>query len=389
MTEMMTDPDDIALADAPAIREIDTTGAAVAVTWADGVRAGFHPLWLRDNCRCTACRHPQAWEKTSDILDIEAAVQPAEVRLEEDALAVTWAPDGHESRFPAHWLYRHAPAVREATTRRDAPVLWRSDIGDALPEAECAAVVNTEAGLRDWLRQLRTHGVSIIRNTPCEEDQLFRVAGRIAYLRETNFGVDFAVVSVPDPVNVAYTAIDLKAHTDLANRETPPGIQFFHCLEFSATGGESLLVDGFAVAEELRRTDPDAFEMLSTVPVGYRFHDRDWDLRWRAPVIRLGPEGGYEEIRFSRQLEAAPDLDGETLVALHRAKQAFVRLTRDPAFELQLRLQPGDLLAFQNRRVLHGRASFDPRSGRRRFQGCYVDADEAWSRLRVLERPAA
>jgi len=129
--------------------------------------------------------------------------------------------------------------------------------------------------------------------------------------------------------------------------------------------------------------------VLSTVQVPFRFHDRNWDLRWQAPIIRLGSDGRCQEIRFSRQLEAPVDLDGETLVALHRAKQAFARLVRDPAFELRLRLEPGDLLAFHNRRVLHGRASFDPHSGRRRFQGCYVDADEAWSRLRVLERRAA
>jgi len=40
------------------------------------------------------------------------------------------------------------------------------------------------------------------------------------------------------------------------------------------------------------------------------------------------------------------------------------------------------------RRVLHGRAAFDPSTGRRHLQGCYVDRDQLLSRIRVLERQA-
>ena len=64
-------------------------------------------------------------------------------------------------------------------------------------------------------------------------------------------------------------------------------------------------------------------------------------------------------------------------------------MTRDPRFEVRLRLAPGELIAFDNRRVLHGRGAFDPASGRRRLQGCYVDGDELLSRIRTLERRLA
>ena len=42
--------------------------------------------------------------------------------------------------------------------------------------------------------------------------------------------------------------------------------------------------------------------------------------------------------------------------------------------------------AFDNRRVLHGRAAFAQGSGRRHFQGCYIEREEVESRIRVLER---
>ena len=47
---------------------------------------------------------------------------------------------------------------------------------------------------------------------------------------------------------------------------------------------------------------------------------------------------------------------------------------------------PGDLVGFDNRRILHGRDAFDPAAGRRRLRGCYLDHDDLFSRLRVLRR---
>jgi gamma-butyrobetaine dioxygenase len=42
-------------------------------------------------------------------------------------------------------------------------------------------------------------------------------------------------------------------------------------------------------------------------------------------------------------------------------------------------------MCFDNYRVLHGRSEFDPNSGPRHLQGCYLDRDDVLSRLRTLE----
>jgi len=44
------------------------------------------------------------------------------------------------------------------------------------------------------------------------------------------------------------------------------------------------------------------------------------------------------------------------------------------------------MVVFDNRRILHGRDSFDPSTGIRHFRGCYVDRGEFRSRLRLLGR---
>jgi gamma-butyrobetaine dioxygenase len=44
------------------------------------------------------------------------------------------------------------------------------------------------------------------------------------------------------------------------------------------------------------------------------------------------------------------------------------------------------MVVFDNRRILHGRDSFDPSTSFRHLHGCYVDCGEFTSRLRLLAR---
>ena len=69
---------------------------------------------------------------------------------------------------------------------------------------------------------------------------------------------------------------------------------------------------------------------------------------------------------------------------LYRALGLLAARIKDPANVLAFKLRPGDMMVFNNRRVLHGRQAFDPNTGPRRLQGCYVDLDEWHSRIRVL-----
>ena len=49
-------------------------------------------------------------------------------------------------------------------------------------------------------------------------------------------------------------------------------------------------------------------------------------------------------------------------------------------------LQSGDLVMFDNCRLLHGRTRFNPAEGLRHLQGCYIDIDGPRSLYRVLRR---
>ena len=56
--------------------------------------------------------------------------------------------------------------------------------------------------------------------------------------------------------------------TDLSTQTDPCGLQLFHLLSHTdGTGGESLLVDGFYAASIMKELHPDAYALLSRVPV--------------------------------------------------------------------------------------------------------------------------
>jgi gamma-butyrobetaine dioxygenase len=247
-------------------------------------------------------------------------------------------------------------------------------------------VMGTDEGVRRWLVQLQRHGVSFIRNAPTEPGTAPRIAERVAFLRNSNFGLLWDVVSKPDPDSLAYTAHALAPHVDLVSREMLPGVQLLHCLVFDATGGDSILVDGFACAAELALTDPDAYELLTATPLPFRYRDgAGTDLSTRVPMIHLDHDGSVHDIRYSNALLAPLDVPADQMLDTYRAVRAFARLLRSGRFELRLRLQPGDVMCFDNYRVLHGRSEFDPNSGPRHLQGCYLDRDDVLSRLRTLE----
>jgi gamma-butyrobetaine dioxygenase len=194
------------------------------------------------------------------------------------------------------------------------------------------------------------------------------------------------VRSTPDASDLAYTSIPLDPHTDNPYRTPVPGIQLLHCLVNQTRGGLSTLVDGFAVAQALRASDPQAFAILSSTPVRFRYVDLDTELTASAPPIELDVCGELRTIHFSPRLDYVPLFPPERLNAYYRARRAFDQRLRAPDYEIRFLLGDGELVMFDNCRLLHGRTGFDPADGLRHLQGCYIDIDGPRSRYRVLRR---
>ena len=369
------------------IVSIEPENRSIRVTWDDGHESEFHYLWLRDNCSCATCRHPHSLERTVDLLALPDEMRPAEaIVTNSGTMQIMWMGGGHVSAYEPGWLRSHCYSDRSRALRKRSPRLWDAKLGNKMPTARYENIMENETGLLAWLEALRDYGVSLIRDAPTRPREVTRIAGRIGRIRETNFGRHFDVVSMAEPNSNAYTALHVGCHTDLPNRTLPPGLQFLHCLKISAKGGGTMLVDGFYAAEKMRRQNRSAFDLLCRVPVKFRYQDAESDFVHSAPTIELGADGEIVQIRFNRSVMGVFDVPSAEMDEVYQAHLAFATLVRDPALELRIRVAPGDVLVFDNRRVLHGREAYDPSSGERHLQGCYVDIDEMLSRMRVLER---
>ncbi|MBF6035059.1 gamma-butyrobetaine dioxygenase [Pseudomonas sp. P155] len=370
-----------------ALGGVQTLADRVAIEWADGRISPFHHVWLRDNCPCAQCVYNVTREQVFEIVDAAEDLKPVAAHIDTDGcLRIDWQ-DGHLSRFDPGWLRAHAyddESRAERLAGKPKSYLWRSDL--QLPVFEYAALMNDNAALLQWLLALRDIGLTQVRGVPTESGSLKLIAQRISFIRESNFGVLFNVQSKADADSNAYTAFNLPLHTDLPTRELQPGLQFLHCLVNDAEGGESIFVDGFAIADALRSEDPASFQALCEIPVEFRNKDRHSDYRCLAPIIALDALGRVAEIRMANFLRGAFDTSVEQMPRLYRAYRRFIAMTREPRFRLMQRLDSGELWCFDNRRTLHARNAFDPATGARHFQGCYVDRDELLSRILVLQR---
>jgi len=370
-----------------ALGGVQSLADRVAIEWADGRISPFHHVWLRDNCPCPQCVYNVTREQVFESVDAAEDLKPAAVHIDTDGcLRIDWQ-DGHLSRFDPGWLRAHAydeQSRAERLAAKPKPYLWRSDM--QLPVFEYAALMNDNAALLQWLIAVRDIGLTQVRGVPTEPGSLKLIAQRISFIRESNFGVLFNVQSKADADSNAYTAFNLPLHTDLPTRELQPGLQFLHCLVNDAEGGESIFVDGFAIADALRSEDPAAFQALCEIPVEFRNKDRHSDYRCLAPIIALDALGRVAEVRMANFLRGAFDTSVEQMPRLYRAYRRFITMTREPRFRLMQRLNSGELWCFDNRRTLHARNAFDPATGARHFQGCYIDRDELLSRILVLQR---
>ena len=364
----------------------ETIPDGIRILWDDGLESRFHVLWLRENAPDPETTHPVTKEQRLQLLDIPASLQAAAVRIAQDGtLRVTWNT-GETSAYHPGWLRAYCHEAPSRSFSLPARCHWNAAAMPNVPRFDGTDALKDPAVTEAWLTALHVYGVAVLENLPATPEVIETVPAAIGPIRPTNFGFSFDVASKADATSNAYTTMTLPLHVDLPTREYMPGLQFLHCLKNGAAGGESLLADGFFLAERLRAQDAEAFGTLTTVPIEYYNKAGETDYRYSTPLIRLNADGTFHEIRWTPWLRAPLNAPFETVGKVYRALRLLFSLAEDPANRIEIRLKPGDLLGFDNRRAIHGRKGFDPATGDRHLRGCYVERDELYSRLRILAR---
>ncbi|XP_063859270.1 gamma-butyrobetaine dioxygenase-like [Scylla paramamosain] len=219
-------------------------------------------------------------------------------------------------------------------------------------------------------------GVALVSKVPCKKDQIYSFAKRIGRLKSTSYGETFNVQTKMDPNNLAFTDDCLDMHTDLPCLAAKPEIQMLHVIkQFPGEGGETMISDGFTAASKLKKNHPEYFDTLAKTLVnfvdvgiedGVKFH-----ICWRAPVIELDVGGSIRTVNWHQMSRDSrfQVSSSEAAVKWYSAALAFRDLLYDADNLVELKLQSGDMIVFDNLRIMHGRQEFCADQGKRWLQG--------------------
>jgi gamma-butyrobetaine dioxygenase len=349
------------------VTAVKCTPAELVLTWQNSSYSVYSALWLRDND--PANRDARTGQRLRSLVDL-----PREPRLSaaesapQGHLTLSWE-DGATSVFPLRWLRAFDRSLRIASRPTRLP--WMGQPATGFAWCDYTQWIENPASREDWLYYAGRDGLAFLRDVPLQAGAILDVAALIGFVRETNDGRVFDMRSVALPV-----------HTGNPYRDPVPGFQLLHCLSTAAQGGESIFVDGMAAAERVRAHDPDAFSTLHQTPILYRFQDAATDLIAERTMLEVDTEGQFRAIYYDDRSIAPLPLKGPRLKKFYPAYRQLAELLRQEARLVIHRLQPGELVLFDNTRILHGRTAGEGRH----LQGCYLDADGLYSSLAVLSR---
>jgi gamma-butyrobetaine dioxygenase len=344
------------------------TESQLHLEWPDGFARDYHSLWLYDNQ--PGNRDSHSGQRLIDFTDLPADAVIESAACDQGYLTIYWR-GGAVSQFELDWLRDPEPrfAVR--------PRLWKTGDVSRLLWADYSNF--DECG---WLTALAADGLAFMRNVESLED-VVRVVG---YIRETNYGRVFDVKSRPDAENLAFTDLALPVHTDNPYRDPVPGLQILHCVQPGSEGGDSILVDGFAVAEHLRTSDPYAFDLLSHTLVSFRFRSATDEFSAQRYMIELSESRSVRAIHYNNRSIMTPVLPACESTAFYNASRTLSQLLKSPEFAYVVKLDKAELIAFDNQRILHGRTAHINTGQQRWLRGCYLDKADLISRLAVRSR---
>ena len=350
-------------------------------------------LWLRDNCTCSICVDPSTTQKLFQTCDLPINVKAEIIEETKTLFRVRWKNDlpdlgaKHVSTYQKSVIVPHVKApVQEFN--KFATRLWdKIRMEEKMDPVDYATYLVSDASVLAVLERLKAYGLVLLRGLPPSENAVELVASRIGGLKETFYGRTWDVRSVPQAKNVAYTNSYLGFHMDLLYMSDPPGLQMLHCLKNTCKGGTSMFVDGFKAAQAMKDAEQSQYKVLSTHPQTFHYRNSGEHYRSEKPVIQEGRKQRIECVNWSPPFQGV--FEGTHSFAREfrlyvQAAKAFARHIRAPENIYEYRMQEGDCVVFNNRRILHARQEFDTTSGERWLKGAYIDTDVSNSRFRGL-----
>ena len=334
-------------------------------------------LWLRERLSGDQFIDPNNLQRLYEPSLLDENLMIDDYSIDDKFLSIKFS-DGIKGKINIDDLYQEINSIDVIPKKK----IWNKS--DTLQLFDNNKIFENSHNLTQMLKTFYEYGYVIIENTQAIENEVLSFAEKIGSVRTTNWGKLFNVVSKPNPNDLAYTALELKSHSDNPYRKPVPGIQLLHCIANESIGGDSSLVDGFSVAEYLKKNNKEFYDILTKTNVNFKFTDIDVILENKSKLIELDDDGEFKQISYSGRLDYVPLLEEDKLKTFYRARKCMYELCNSDQFKIKFRLSQGMIAMFDNLRTLHGRTKFDPNTGFRHLQGCYIDHDSTEGKLRRL-----
>lgn len=398
----------------------------------------YSNVFLRD-----ASLSPECVEKASGLKlfstgsiprNVEPKVPPKVITKDgESYLEIHWSDD-NVSEYSEAFLKKYATNANRRKDRfyEDNEELW---IGSQMESIKPKLIVSYNEFMNDEKALLRTftslnhYGISFVTEIPTDGTKEYgkssfeKIASRIGYLKHTIMGRYFDVVSKKEAENLVMSNKMFHLHQDLLFLQSPPALKLIESVKNEVLeGGENIFVDLFSAARYVLEKDPHAYFALCNVPITFHYvAENGHEFVYLRPLIiedveHIDESTGYpyiREINYSPPYQAPFEYgitsplkkmgefaDWENLEQYHSAKDTgdrylfrdfhrgliiFEEFIHDKENQFKVKLETGEAVLFNNRRLAHARTQFtDEEGGSRWFRVGFMDFDVFYSRLRYL-----
>ena len=360
-------------------KEVSITSDGLNVEFSNGIKDCFPFLWLRDHCKDDV-----NWDERSSqrklftaLIDPNIKVSDVKIIQDNEELEVKWPDMESAVLYTSKFLFKNS--FENNHVGNSLEVWDNNKISKNIIEIDYSSL-NKNSGFEGLLKIIKTFGFSVINNCPKDMSSVEFIANKIGYVRNSIFGGLWSFESNSDMADSAYTQEELRPHTDGTYNHDAPGLQLLLCCDYDAQGGESIMVDGLKIAEEIQKNDKASYNFLSEVDIPGRYYGDGVELLAKRPVFRQNKQKEIIQVSFNNYDRADFRLPNDQISNFYNSIRAFDKIANDKSMQWRKILEPGQLLIFDNWRILHGRSEF---SGKRRMSGCYINKEDFESACRM------
>ena len=360
------------------IKNIKILPDKINILFSNNKEDNFLNIWLRDHAR-----DEDSWDHRSNQrkiytakLDPKLHIKKAILKDNGKSVDILWSDLKKPINYSSNFFLENSNKSKKINNNIK---IWdKKDIGEEIYTDFQNTITND--GFKEFLEKLYKFGFVVIQNCKTEMSSVEKIANKIGYVRESIFGGLWTFESNNDMADSAYTQDELRPHTDSTYSNDAPGLQLLLCCHYEATGGESIMVDGFKIAEKIYKENRDLYTLLSEIEVTGQYIGDGVFLEAKRPIFKLNSNKELVQVSFNNYDRAAFRMDDEKTLKFYDAIREFDLIANNREYQWRHILKPGELLIFNNWRILHGRGSF---KGDRKMSGCYINKEDFDSSCRM------